>query len=55
MTDCAYCSDEAVGIDDEGEYTCGSTHCTPVVQPLPDVMEVSGDDNEDDALDAEEE
>jgi 3'-phosphoadenosine 5'-phosphosulfate sulfotransferase (PAPS reductase)/FAD synthetase len=45
--DCAYCSDMATGVDEDGEYTCGCTHCTPAVGPLPDVIEISGDGTED--------
>ncbi len=39
---CAYCSDDATGIDEDDEHTCGA--CMPVVGPLPAVIEVSGED-----------
>lgn len=32
---CAYCSDEARGVDEDGEPTCGAESCTPMTGPLP--------------------
>lgn len=46
--ECAYCSDEAIGYDAEDAPTCGNeATCTPAVRPQPRVVEVSGDDDDD--------
>jgi hypothetical protein len=42
---CEYCTDEAIGYDEDGNATCGT--CTPSERPLPLIIEVSGDDEED--------
>lgn len=42
---CAYCTDDATGIDEDGEHTCGD--CMAVVAPLPAVLEVSSEDTEE--------
>lgn len=44
--DCDYCTDSAVGMDEDDCPSCGV--CVPVVCPLPKVVETSGDDNESD-------
>lgn len=41
---CTYCTDIAVGIDEDGQFTCGASHCMPAVRELPRVIEVSDDD-----------
>lgn len=39
---CEYCIDEATGLDECGEFTCGNAEsCTAAVQPLPPVIEAS--------------
>lgn len=44
---CEFCSDEAVGYDEEDLPTCGdATTCTKAVAPL-GVVEVSSGDEED--------
>lgn len=44
---CEYCTAEAVGLDEDGDPTCNSWICTPAVQPLPSVIEISDDDDWD--------
>jgi len=45
---CAYCTDDAVGYDEENAPTCGSAaHCTVAVRPMPAIIEVSSCDDED--------
>lgn len=45
---CAYCTDDATGYDEDGEPTCGRPDdCMSVVRPLPTVIEVSSDEDED--------
>lgn len=29
---CAYCTDPAIGVDAEGELTCGDDTCAPVIE-----------------------
>jgi hypothetical protein len=41
--DCSYCTANAAGVDEDGELTCGSEACMPVVGPLPAVVEASDD------------
>jgi hypothetical protein len=49
---CSYCTDVACGTDEDGEYTCGNVEtCTVSIQPLPSVIEVSSDDEEEDEED----
>lgn len=45
---CSYCSDTAKGYDDEGEPTCGSESCSPVVRE--GVVESDADHNEEDCF-----
>lgn len=54
--ECTYCSDEAKGLDVDGDPVCGDAVCCgSVVAPLPRVIEVSDEeDEEDDAEDEEE-
>lgn len=51
---CAFCTDAAAGVDEDGELTCGAVCCTPVEGPLPagGIVEASGDDDEDTDEDA---
>lgn len=52
--ECSYCSDDARGIDEDGEATCGNEDtCTVVCSALPAVVEVSddyGDDEDEETL-----
>tara|TARA_R110000868_G_scaffold80912_2_gene229429 strand:+ start:455 stop:691 length:237 start_codon:yes stop_codon:yes gene_type:complete len=51
---CSYCSDEATGLDIDGEPTCGDAEtCTEAADPLPLVVEVSSDDAGDEVGDDE--
>ena len=43
---CAYCSDLAVGVDGDGEYTCGADTCIPCIGPLPRVIECEDEDED---------
>ena len=43
--DCEYCTANAVGLDEDGEATCGG--CMPVVAQLPAVIEASGEDDDE--------
>lgn len=46
--ECVYCSDEAKGIDVDGDPTCGNAEtCTTVTDPLPRVVESNDDDAEE--------
>ena len=48
IIECVYCSDDAVGLDEDGAPTCGDAEtCMPVVNPLPAVIEQSCDDGSD--------
>lgn len=49
MVPCEYCTDEAIGLDEDGEKTCGnSTTCTESIRPLDvSAYEVSNDDDDD--------
>jgi len=44
---CTYCTDTATGIDEDGALTCGAACCMPVVKPLPAVIEVSDEDEDE--------
>lgn len=45
--ECSCCSDPAVGYDADGAPTCGADTCEPVARPFPRVIEVSGEDHEE--------
>jgi hypothetical protein len=45
--DCTYCTARAVGVDDDGEPTCGAATCTPQVGPLPAVIECPDEDGDE--------
>lgn len=48
MVTCDYCSDDAIGFDEEERPTCGGSRCALVVRALPRVVEVSdGPDDEE--------
>lgn len=51
---CAFCTDPAIGIDEDGELTCGAESCSPVERLLPagGIIEASGEDDEDTDEDA---
>ena len=40
---CSYCTDEAIGVDEDDVFTCGAGTCTTPVSPLPAVHEVSAE------------
>lgn len=42
---CAYCTGDAIGVDEDGEFTCGD--CSQVAAPMPRVIEASENDEED--------
>ena len=51
---CAYCTGDAIGVDEDGNLTCGCPDsCMWAVAPLPDVIEVSDDEDEDEGEDDE--
>ncbi len=45
---CEFCSDDATGLTLGGAPTCGCETCEPIAKPLPEVIEVSGPDDEND-------
>jgi hypothetical protein len=53
---CLYCTDAAIGVDDEGAPTCGNpTTCAASVDELPCVIAYSDDDPDDDTDDTDDE
>lgn len=46
--ECDYCTDDAIGLDEHERPTCGSADCEPIESPLPDIIEVSDDEGDED-------
>jgi len=45
--ECTYCTDAAVGIDEDRNFTCGNADtCMPTTAPLPAYIETPDDDEE---------
>lgn len=42
--ECDYCTDDAIGYDEDGYPTCGHSGCTPSVRPI-GVIETNYDDD----------